>query len=194
MHPKFLGDSYDIVKQSFLRWLSAVGPWSVHPMYAEAVTTNDVQGFEHLLGTTVISQAVLDPDADRHLYFESARKCETHLFLDPDTGVATGKKPKKNSISYLFADELVEIAQARPHLLTLVFDQSVGRGSERKHLDFKLSALATRGLCGLAYISHACFLLVGKDASLMKTASQIVRERSRLPDSRFIERTAEPAA
>jgi hypothetical protein len=163
-------------------------------MYAEAIATKDAQAFEHLLGTTVVSQAVLEANTDRQLYFEPARKCETHLFLDPDTGVAIGKKPKRKSASYLFADELLEIAQGRPHLLTLVFDQSVGRGSERKHLDSKLSALATRGLCGLAYVSHACFLLVGKDASLMKRATQMVREGSRLPDNRFIERAAEPAA
>lgn len=50
MHPRFLGDSYDIVKQSLLRWLGSIGPWSVHLMYAEAPTSGDVEAFEYLLG------------------------------------------------------------------------------------------------------------------------------------------------
>ncbi len=111
-------------------------------MYAEAPSPSDVEAFEYLLGASVISQAVLGPDTDRRVYFEPARKCEAHLFLDPDTGVALRTKPRRESSSYLFADELVEIAQGRPHLLTLVFDQSVARGSELHQLDAKLSALA----------------------------------------------------
>ncbi len=190
MHPRFLGDSYDVVKQSLLRWLHAIGPWSVHPMYAEAATTTDVEAFEYLLGTSVVSRTVLGPDTDRQAYFESARKCETHLFLDPDTGVALGKKLRRKSPSYLFADELVEIAQRRPRLLTLVFDQSVARGSERQQLDAKLSALAASRLHGLAYVSHACFLLVSCDGTLMRRAAHMVRGESRLPASRFIARAA----
>jgi hypothetical protein len=190
VHPRFLGDSYDVVKQSLLGWLGAMGLWSVHPMYAEAPTPRDVEAFEYLLGVSVVSRAVLGPGTDRRAYFEPARKCEAHLFLDPDTGVALGKKPRRELPSYLFADELVEIAQARPHLLTLVFDQSVGRGSERKQLEAKLSVLAARGLNGLAYVSHACFLLVGTDSSGVRKATQLVRQKSRLPASRFIERAA----
>jgi hypothetical protein len=186
MHPRFLGDSYDIVKQSLLRWLGTIGPWSVDPMYAEQVTPSDVDAFEYLLGAPVVSRAILRPDTDRRAYFESARKCETHLFLDPDIGLALGKRPRREAPSYLFVDELVEIAQARPHLLALVFDQSVARGNERHQLQAKLSALTARGLHGLAYVSHACFLLIGTDGSVMKKAADIVREESRLPASRLI--------
>ena len=32
MNPRFLGDSYDIVKQSLLRWLAFDGVWATHPM------------------------------------------------------------------------------------------------------------------------------------------------------------------
>ncbi len=190
MHPRFLGDSYDIVKQSLLRWLGTVGPWSVHPMFAEAATAAEVEAFEHLLGASVVSRAVLGPETDRRAYFESARECEKHLFLDPDTGVALGKKPRRASPLYLFGDELVDIAHARPQLLTLVFDQSVARGNERQQLEAKLSAFAHRGLHGLAYVSHACFLLVGSDGDLMKKAAQVLEEESRLPAGRFIARAA----
>jgi hypothetical protein len=159
-------------------------------MYAEAPTSSDVEAFEYLLGASVVSRAVLGRDTDRRVYFEPARTCDAHLFLDPDTGVALGKKPRRDSPSYLFADELVEIAQARPHLLSLVFDQSVARGSERQQLDAKLSALAARGLHGLAYVSHACFLLVASNGRLMDRAIELVRGESRLPATRFIARAA----
>lgn len=188
MHPRFLGDSYDVVKQSLLRWLSALGPWSVHPMYAEPPTQGDVEAFEYLLGVVAVSRAVLSPDTDRRVYFEPARNCDAHLFIDPDTGLAMRKKPRSELSSYLFVDELVEIALARSNLLTLVFDQSVARGGERRQLDAKLSELAERGLHGLAYVSHACFLLVARDVGLMERASKLVRRESRLPGTRFIER------
>jgi len=80
VHPRFLGDSYDIVKQSLLRWLGAVGPWSVHPMFAEAATASEVEAFERLLGASAISRAVLGPETDRRAYFESARQCERTSF------------------------------------------------------------------------------------------------------------------
>ena len=159
-------------------------------MFAETTTPADVKALEYLLDASVVSKAVLGPETDRRAYFESARKCETHLFLDPDTGVALAKKLRRESPSYLFDDELLEIAHARPHLLTLAFDQSVARGNERQQLDAKLSAFADRGLHGLAYVSHACFLLVGTDAGLMNRATQTVRECSRLPAAPFITRGA----
>jgi hypothetical protein len=159
-------------------------------MYAEAPTSEDVEAFEYLLSAAAVSRTVLDADTDRRAYFESARRCEAHLFLDPDTGVSLEKQPRHRAASYLFADELVEIAQGRPHLLTLVFDQSVARGKERQQMDAKLSALAVRGLHGMAYVSHACFLLVGRDSNLVKKATHMVREESRLPASRFIDRLA----
>ena len=188
MHPRFLGDSYDIVKQSLLRWLGSLGPWSVHPMYAVAPTPADVEAFEYFLGAAAVSRTVLDADTDRRAYFESARRCEAHLFLDPDTGLSLEKKTRGRAASYLFADELVEIAQGRPHLLTLVFDQSVARGKERQQVDAKLSTFGVRGLHGMAYVSHACFILVGRDGDLMKKATHMIRKESRLPASRFIER------
>ena len=84
----------------------------------------------------------------------------------------------------------MDIARARPQLLTLAFDQSVARGKERQQLDAKLSAFAHRGLHGLAYVSHACFLLVGDDGDLMKKAADVLREESRLPAGRFLARAA----
>jgi hypothetical protein len=90
--------------------------------------------------------------------------------------------------------ELVDIAIARDrqNLLSLVFDQSFSRGQKRRlRLKGKLDALAKHGLHGIAYDSHACFILVGCDAKLVKRAHKVPLQKSRLPPKRFVQ--ARPA-
>jgi len=41
MRMRYFGDSYDIVKQSLLRWLQSFGPWSVLPMFTEPVSDEE---------------------------------------------------------------------------------------------------------------------------------------------------------
>ena len=55
MNPKFLGDSYDIVKQSLLRWLADMGTWTTHPMFTEPISTEQANAFSRLLGTRLLS-------------------------------------------------------------------------------------------------------------------------------------------
>lgn len=83
--------------------------------------------------------------------------------------------------------QLVEIANASPTRLTLVFDQSLARGQECEQLEGKLSFLAAQGLSAVAYVSHVCFVLVGKDAAQVKRAFRVMKRKSRLPTARFIE-------
>ena len=86
MRMKYLGDSYDIVKQSLLLWLKSLGEWSVHPMFTESVGKAGIMEFEAILGAKVISTDVLTLASDRSAYFSCARSCG-NLFLDPDTGL-----------------------------------------------------------------------------------------------------------
>src|SRR5712671_2961007 len=86
MRIHYFGDSYDIVKQSLLRWLSTFGEWSVHPMFTEMVSRTDVAAFELLLNAKIVSTEVLTRETDRSAYFARATSCG-HLFLDPDTGL-----------------------------------------------------------------------------------------------------------
>jgi hypothetical protein len=106
--------------------------------------------------------------------------------LDPDTGIKSKHIKGKKAPSYLFISELIAIAENRPNLLTLSFDQSLARGKERKQLEEKVSELESHGLHGFAYESHACFILVGKDIDLVKKAIKGVRSDSRLPSKRLI--------
>ena len=186
MKPRFLGDSYDIVKQGLLRWLASMGPWATHPMFTDSVSSEQVDAYSHLLGTRVLSREVLTPEVDREAYLAPARDCEDHVFLDPDTGIRLEPIGGKKAPAYLFGPELLAIASARPERLTLVFDQSLARGAERRQMEGKLSTFAEQGVHGVAYVSHACFVLVGMDSSLVATAFENLMTESRLPDSRFL--------
>jgi hypothetical protein len=187
MRLKYFGDSYDIVKHSLLRWLAPCGPWAAHPMFTESVSADAAAAFSRLLGVRLISDQVLTPQTDRDAYFAAARGCRDHLFLDPNTGVRPEVTGGADAPSYLFGRELVSIACARPDALTLVFDQCLPRGGERQRLEEKLSGFASQGLHGVAYVSHACFLLVARDRGLLEEAFGVLRRESGLPSSRFIE-------
>jgi hypothetical protein len=186
MRMKFFGDSYDIVKQGLLRWLNNVGDWAIHPMFTEKVSSKELEDFEIFLGVRIISKDILSKDTNRNNYFNCARISSSHLFLDPDTGIKSKHIGGKKAPSYLFTSEFIDIAENRPNLLTLSFDQSLARGKERKQLEEKVGELERHGLHGFAYESHACFVLVGKDIDLVKKAIDGVRSDSRLPRTRLI--------
>ncbi len=186
MKAEFLGDSYDIVKQSLLRWLAVMGPWATHPMFTDSVSPEQVGAYARMLGTQVLSREALTLGVDRDAYFAPARDCEDHVFLDPDTGLRLQPTKGKKGPAYVFGPELLAIAKARPEKLTLVFDQSLARGAERQQLERKLSAFAMQGIHGIAYVSHACFVLVGADRSLVDRAFENLKRESRLPDRRFL--------
>ena len=132
MRMRYFGDSYDIVKQSLLRWLRGFGERSAHPMFTQPVSDADVAAFEKLLAVKVVSRNVLTVDTNRTAYLAPASSCG-HLFLDPDTGLRMRPTRGVRAPEYLFANELVRLADARPASLTVVFDQSVRRGSEPLH-------------------------------------------------------------
>jgi hypothetical protein len=186
MNPKYFGDSYDIVKHCLLRWLASLGPWQVHPMFTQTVTVEQAESFSTLLGVGLVSTRELAPNQDRNTFVEEARSCKSHLFLDPDTGVSIAAVRGKKAPAYLFVDELVQIACRQKDLLTLVFDQSLPRGKERKGLEDKLKAFASRELPGFAYRSHACFLVVGPDLAVVRQAREILGRDGHLPNERFV--------
>jgi hypothetical protein len=185
MRMSYFGDSYDIVKQSLFRWLQPFGQWSVHPMFTQPVSDANVSAFERFLGATLISTEVLSKDTDRGAYFSCACSCG-NLFLDPDTGIRLKDTRGVRAHEYLFASELLRITRTRPGHLTVVFDQSIGRGSEQMHLETKLRHLLQNQLFGFGYRSHACFVILGRDNALVQSARNHIIEDSNLPESRFV--------
>jgi hypothetical protein len=185
MHIRYLGDSYDIVKQNLLRWLSPLGEWAVHPMFTEAVSEAQAAAFARFLGATLVSSDLLGGSTDRKAYFAGTRECG-NLFLDPDTGLAVGPKPPKERPQYLFASELVELVNARPGSLTLVVDQSLPRGRDESALRVKLQHLGALGVSSFAYHSHASFILAALKDSRVTEVFGHVLAASHLPASRFV--------
>lgn len=184
MNPKYLGDSYDIVKHSLLRWLQALGPWAVHPMFTEQVAEPDAAAFSRLIGAPLLSTTILS--SDRGTFVDTARACEGHLFLDPDTGLSLKTIGGRKASNYVFGSELIDIATSRPRSLTLVFDQCIARGQVREGLKGKLKYLRNRSVHGLAYESHACFVLVSCDAALLSKARCVLQEDGHLPSARLL--------
>ncbi len=185
MRMRYFGDSYDIVKQSFLRWLRPFGEWSIHPMFTEGVSAADVSGFEQFIGGKVVSTEVLTRNTDRPAYFSCACSCG-NLFLDPDTGIRLKETRGVRAREYLFASELVRITERRSANLTVVFDQSVGRGSEHVHLEAKLRHLLQKQMFAFGYRAQACFVILGRDHALVESARNHIIKESKLPENRFV--------
>ena len=155
-------------------------------MFTEQVSSEEAAVFSRLLGVPLLSRDILKAETDRESYFARARTCAHHLFLDPDTGLRLTINRAKNAPSYLFGSEIISIVRERPTLLTLVFDQSLARGRERERLAGKLTYLYNHGIASFAYVSHACFILMGTNKELVKEALELIQCESGLPTSRFV--------
>lgn len=189
MHMQYFGDSYDIVKQALLGWLSPFGEWSVHPMFTERASPATIQALERFLGARVISSEVLSTKTDRESYLSCAAHAG-NLFLDPDTGIRLKSTKGARAPEYLFASELSQAVIYRPNSLTLVFDQSLPRGKEREAMSNKLKSLRASGIHSFAYASHACFIVASSEKRLVNDALDQVSEMSRLPSNRFVRGSA----
>jgi hypothetical protein len=184
MHIKYFGDSYDIVKQSLIRWLAPFGRWSVHPMFTETPGPMEATHFATFLGADLLSDTVLTAGTHRPAYFSCASMCG-NFFLDPDTGLRLEPVRGKRAPEFLFVSELISLIQKSPRFLTLVFDQSHPRGSVRASLNKKLGYLSNHGISAFAYESHTCFIIAGQDSAITTRARAHLLAESRLPASRF---------
>ncbi len=195
MDLKHFGDSYDIVKQSLLRWLQVFGEWSVHPMFTETVSQADCDAFERFLEAKVTCSEVLQRSTNRLAYFACAER-SGHLFLDPTTGLCLNR-PRKNIANYVLRDDLLVLTRERPSSLTAIFDQSLAHGkddSRRQALEQKLLCLAEAGLPGFAYLSHACIIFTAKDSDLLHRARRHLITESKVPEWRFLPIASVPKA
>jgi hypothetical protein len=122
---------------------------------------------------------------DRAAYFSCAHSVG-NLLLDPDTGIRLENTHGRRAPEYLYADELAQLVTWRAQSLTVVFDQSLGRGREREEFEAKLERLSTQSVSPFAYQSHACSLDAGADSSLVEHARAQILQQSRLPDARFV--------
>jgi hypothetical protein len=159
-------------------------------MFAETVSLADVKAFESMLRAKVISTKILTANTDRSAYLYSATR-GGNLFLDPDTGLRPARVPRNIAPNYLFIDELIEIAEERPSSITMVFNHSLARGSERTSLETKLDYFVKHSIAAFAYCSHASLIVAGEDPALIRQAYDEVIGTSALPITRFVRVAAE---
>jgi len=182
------GDSYDVVKQSLLRWLSPCGEWVAQPMFTEDVSREQAEAFARHLGVSLLPAQKLGPDSDRDLYFASAAACGKHLFLDPNTGLKVPCARRADAPAFVNGTEVVHLSLKRPNKLTLVFDQSIDRRySARQQVEAKLAWLAERHVFGVTYESHACFVLCCASKSVLNSARDVLLRQSGLPIERLVQ-------
>ena len=185
MNLKHFGDSYDIVKKSLLEWLSAFGPWAAHPMFTHPTNAAEAEAFSRFLGVPLVSTKVLDRACNRANYFASCCQCHS-LLLDPDTGVRVEAAESSRVPEFVFAEELIGLADARPRALTLTFDQSLARGREQEEIRAKLVHFAAHGVHGFAYTSQASFMVLCRSRTLVQEAHERILAMSGLPARRIV--------
>ena len=184
MRMQFFGDSYDVVKRFLLRSVAPEAQWVAFPMFSHRVAPEKIKAFESFLGVRVVSPTPLTASTNRAQHL-AALANQSHIFLDPDTGIKLKPSKRTDSVKYIFAPELVSLCQESPERLLLVFDQSVPRGAERKAIEKKLAHFRDAGVQGFAYLSHACFVVLSASKSTCHTAKKNLLA-SGLPSSRLI--------
>lgn len=143
MHPKYLGDSYDLVKRFFCVEIATLG-YSVEadPM-ADPSSGLDIRQYCRLIGATSAA------DQQRPVG-------QRVLLLDPDTGVQERPGPKHVTFVRL-ANE------ADRYDVLLCFDQAFSRGrSAESTMTSKIAALRQMSCAAMYYSSHAHFLFVSR--------------------------------
>jgi hypothetical protein len=183
MHPSFFGDSYDLVKRSFLEWLQPLGNWAVHPMLTEAPSAEFLEKFPRLMGVPLVSEEVLEKSTDRARYFGSCKGFQ-HLLVDPNTGLKLSSGTQEHSPDHLLDTDLRFLVNLRPGTLTMIFDQSLQRGRAEPDLRAKLDHLRSEGMYAFAYKSHACFVFVSREPDVTESAKRLLFVEGPLPDSR----------
>jgi hypothetical protein len=159
-------------------------------MFTEDVEARKVEAYRFFLQNPVISTGELTNE-NRLSYFKTAAAVDQNLFIDPNTGLRL-TEGGKNSLNHLFESELLLLTEQRPRLLTMVFDQSLGRAAETVRGDeviAKLHKLHEKGLFGFAYYSHACFLVLAKDETVVKQARGCLNQGMGLPINRVLSST-----
>ena len=154
-------------------------------MFTEPVAERESAAFAHFLGARLLSTQVLTPVLDRKAYFASAASAG-HVFFDPNTGIRLQHTHRARDPNYLYGDEIVSAVRERRGSLTLVFDQSVPRGSESTSIMRKLEHFSESGLAGFAYVSHACFVVLSSTPDVAARARKELLSHSRLPEGRVL--------
>ena len=193
MHPKFHGDTYDFAKMGIIEGLAPLDEWAIHPMYfvycGKPRDLTFANRYADFLGIRLAEGDIYRRDA----IADVGKQCPHHLFVDPDTGLWTGKRsPRGGPDKHIKVAEFAEIANSpdRRSKLTLVYDQSFPLviNDKRRSVERKLKILKEDyGLPhSAAYVAHVAFIWVSQVEGVVTEATQRLVERSKIPCKRFV--------
>jgi hypothetical protein len=140
-------------------------------MFTHRVAPEKLKAFASFLGVQVVSPAPLTASTNRARHL-AASEHHRHIFLDPDIGIRLRPPKRRDAVKYVLAPELISLCCESPERLLLVFDQSVPRGAELKSIKEKLVCFRDAGICGFAYLSHACFVVLSASNSACLRAKE----------------------
>jgi hypothetical protein len=154
MLPKYLGDSFDIVKRFWADHLAGIAPVFAHPNFVPVEIRPE---YEKMVG-----MPVTDSFPERFA-----------VFLDPHTGIplptsaSRGATASHVSLSFI----VDEFDRLRPAYM-ICFDQSYDRRSglsKAQQRDSKRAALRRNQIASFYYVSHAPFLFMARDKAVLES-------------------------
>ena len=197
MHPRHFGESHDMAKRDIMQWLAPGPHWAAHPMWF-----NDRRGtfpdwpFLEQYAAALDVRILEDEQQDTPNRFQSAQGRDTHLLLDPDTGLS-GSRAARNSRKLVSIQQFVDIVNSldRHGMITLIYDQSYT--GTRGGIDIwqqtseKLQSLHRAHIHAVAYMAHVGmrvrFIWASTCRRTINDATNQMQEQSHYPFCRFLD-------
>jgi hypothetical protein len=167
MNPKWIGDSYDIVKRFFVKALKDLG----YSVYIDPMFTGDV---------TEIREQFLEFIGAQIKQDKPPIAGQTAILVDPDTGIS-----KKRTARHITIKDLVDLMDT--YSIAFAFDQSFSYSKDdREQMVAKLKPMHELGAVGFYYDSHAKFAFGSKSAKAIESLKDHLKDKG-LPASRIFE-------
>ena len=158
IRPSHFGDSQDMAKPRIMQSLAPGEIWAAHPMrYELSPNPPNDQNFLNDCAAALRVQVIAGESPIRNEFLAAARACDTHLLLDPDTGL---RRVGLATLLQVSIDELIEILNSphRKDRLTLIYDGSNSYNQARLQAPQKLRELlaadADVNVHAVSYIAH----------------------------------------
>ena len=190
MRPSHFGDSQDMAKRRIMQSLVPGEIWAAHPMWYE-IPPKD-QNFLNDYAAALSVQIVARESPIRNEFIAAARACDTHLLLDPDTGL---RRVGPATLLHVSIGELIEILNSphRKDKLTLIYDGSNSYNQVLLQTPRKLRDLieADVNVHAVSYIAHEpsgiALIWASMNGKLITDATQRMQRDSHFPAWRFVD-------
>ena len=197
MHPRHFGESHDMAKRDIMQWLAPGPHWAAHPMWF-----NDRPGpfpdwpFLEQYAAALHVRIVDHEQQDTPRRLEAAARCNTHLLIDPDTGLS-GPRDARRSNKLIAMQQFIDIVNShdRRGQITLIYDQSYYRTPGGidiwQQTTEKLQTLRDSSIHAVAYMAHTGtmlrFIWASTHGQTITDATRTMQLQSRYPYCRFVD-------